>query len=63
MPWDDLHEPKKSGKRGGGSQGGPGDKLPFDIPQIQIPKFKPSLFGLLLDCCYWSGLFPVHFIL
>ena len=62
MPWDDLHEPGKSGSRGGGSQGGGSqDKPPFDIPQIQIPKFKPSLFwiigGLLLMVWIIPGTF------
>ena len=62
MPWDDLHEPGKSGKKGGGSQGGGSqDKPPFDIPQIQIPKFKPSTFwviaGLLLMVWIIPGTF------
>ena len=62
MPWDDLHEPGKSGNRGGGSQGGGSqDKPPFDIPQIQIPKFKPSMFwivgGLLLMVWIIPGTF------
>jgi modulator of FtsH protease HflK len=46
MPWDDLHEPKGSEDRfkGGGGQGGGGpQKPPFDIPQIKIPQFKPSM--------------------
>jgi modulator of FtsH protease HflK len=46
MPWDDLHEPKGSEDRfkGGGGQGGGGSqKPPFDIPQIKIPQFKPSM--------------------
>jgi modulator of FtsH protease HflK len=49
MPWDDLHESKESRNKGGGSQGGgpPQDKMPFDIPQIQIPKFKPSMFWII----------------
>ena len=62
MPWDDLHEPGKSGNRGGGGQGGGSqDKTPFDIPQIQIPKFKPSMFwvvgGLLLMVWIIPGTF------
>ena len=46
MPWDDLHEPKGSEDRfkGSGGQGGGGPiKPPFDIPQIKIPQFKPSM--------------------
>ena len=50
MPWDDLHEPKgpedrfRSGGRQGGSQ-----KPPFDIPQIKVPQFKPSMIlGIIL---------------
>ena len=44
MSWDDLHEPRPpretgpSGPRGGGGGGGP----QFEIPQIKVPKFKPS---------------------
>ena len=61
MPWDDLHEPKDSGKRGGGSQGGPEDKLPFDIPQIQIPKFKPSMFWLIVGLLLMVWIIPGTF--
>ena len=48
MPWDDLHEPKGPEDRfkggGGGSQ-----KPPFEIPQIKIPQFKPSMIlGIIL---------------
>ncbi|MCH8312376.1 MAG: FtsH protease activity modulator HflK [Nitrospinae bacterium] len=46
MAWDDLHEkktPKDPSKGGGGSSGG-GGKTPFDIPQLNLPKFKPSMF-------------------
>ncbi|KMP11462.1 cell division protein FtsH [Candidatus Nitromaritima sp. SCGC AAA799-C22] len=49
MPWDDLHEPKGPEER---FRGGGSNKPPFDIPQIKVPKFKPSMFwmiaGLLL---------------
>lgn len=42
MPWDDLHEQKSSEDRfkggGGGSQ-----KPPFEMPQIKVPQFKPSM--------------------
>ena len=61
MPWDDLHESKDSGKRGGGSQGGPEDKLPFDIPQIQIPKFKPSMFWLIVGLLLLVWIIPGTF--
>jgi len=62
MPWDDLHESKESGKRGGGSQGGgPDDKLPFDIPQIQIPKFKPSMFWLIVGLLLLVWIIPGTF--
>jgi membrane protease subunit HflK len=48
MAWDDLHEPRSSDDRpkgsGGPPSGGGGGKPPFDLPQIQIPKFKPSVF-------------------
>jgi len=47
MPWDDLHEPKGPEDRfkgGGGSQ-----KPPFEIPQIKVPQFKPSMIlGIIL---------------
>ena len=29
MPWDDLHEPKEPGNKGGRNQGGPEDKTSF----------------------------------
>ena len=62
MPWDDLHEPGKSGKRGGGSQGGGSqDKPPFDIPQIQIPKFKPSTFWLIAGLLLMVWIIPGTF--
>ena len=50
MPWDDLHEKKgpENWLRGGGG-GGSSGKPPFEIPQLKIPKFKPSLvLGLVL---------------
>ena len=49
MPWDDLHEPKGPEDRfRGGGQGG-SQKPPFDIPQIKVPQFKPSmLLGIIL---------------
>jgi len=42
MPWDDLHESKGSEERFKGGAGGP-QKPPFDIPQIKVPQFKPSM--------------------
>ncbi len=51
MPWDDLHEPKGPEDRfkGSGGQGGGSGKPPFDIPQIKIPQFKPSMvLGVIL---------------
>ena len=55
MPWDDLHESKEpddrfknKGSQGGGGQGGP-PKPPFEIPQLKLPQFKPSmLLGVIL---------------
>lgn len=53
MAWDDLHEqrppdePFKGGS--GGPPGGGGGKPPFDIPQLNLPKFKPSMFfGIII---------------
>lgn len=54
MPWDDLHESKGPQDRfgpGGGGQGSGPRGPQFEIPRINLPKFKPSLFasmGLLL---------------
>ena len=56
MPWDDLHEskePKDRSKNRGGQGGGRQDdglpKPPFNIPEINIPQFKPSmLLGIIL---------------
>ncbi|MBT5470270.1 MAG: FtsH protease activity modulator HflK [Nitrospina sp.] len=56
MPWDDLHESKEPddrfknrGGQGGGGQGGGPPKPPFEIPQIKIPQFKPSMIvGIIL---------------
>lgn len=50
MAWDDLHEPRGPEDRfrgaGGGNQPG---KPPFEIPQLKIPKFKPSMIlGIVL---------------
>jgi len=47
MAWDDLHEqrpPEDPFKGGGGGPSGGGGKPPFDIPQLNLPKFKPSMF-------------------
>ena len=53
MAWDDLHEQKppddpfKGGS--GGTPGGGGGKSPFDIPQLNLPKFKPSMIlGIII---------------
>jgi membrane protease subunit HflK len=63
MAWDDLHEPGGSQDKfkgggppknpGGGSGGGP----QFDIPQIKVPKFKPShiLIGVIALLAVWIG--------
>ena len=56
MPWDDLHESKEPkdrfknrGGQGGGGQGEGPPQPPFNIPQIKIPQFKPSiLWGVIL---------------
>ena len=55
MPWDDLHDSKEPddrfknrGSQSGGGQGGP-PKPPFEIPQLKVPQFKPSmLIGIIL---------------
>ena len=55
MPWDDLHDSKEPddrfknrGPQSGGGEGGP-PKPPFEIPQLKIPQFKPSmLLGVIL---------------
>lgn len=50
MAWDDLHEsrgPEDRFQKGGGSSGG--GKPPFEIPQIKMPKFRPSMvLGIVL---------------
>ncbi len=52
MAWDDLHEPKGPDDRfrgGGGGGQEPGNRPPFEIPQIKVPKFKPSmLLGIVI---------------
>ena len=53
MPWDDLHESKEPKDRfkntGGGRQDDGPPKPPFNIPQIKIPQFKPSMvWGIIL---------------
>lgn len=56
MPWDDLHESKEPkdrfknrGGQGGGGQGEGPPQPPFNIPQIKIPQFKPSMvWGIIL---------------
>ena len=56
MPWDDLHESKEPkdrfknrGGQGGGRQDDGPPQPPFNIPQIKIPQFKPSmLLGIIL---------------
>ena len=56
MPWDDLHESKEPkdrfknrGGQGGGGQGDGPPQPPFNIPQIKIPQFKPSMvWGIIL---------------
>ncbi len=67
MPWDDLHEKKGPEKwfRGGGG-GGSSGKPPFEIPQLKIPKIKPSLvLGLFARdavlCRIWSSAAGVRF--
>ena len=56
MPWDDLHESKEPedrfknrGGQGSGGQGGGPPRPPFEIPQLKVPQFKPSmLIGIIL---------------
>ena len=63
MAWDDLHEPGSSQDKfkGGGPPrnpgGGPGGNPQFEIPQIKVPKFKPShiLIGLIALVALWVG--------
>jgi modulator of FtsH protease HflK len=48
MPWDDLHEPKGPEDRFKGGGGNP-QKPPFEVPQLKIPQFKPSMIlGIIL---------------
>ncbi|OGW15882.1 MAG: HflK protein [Nitrospinae bacterium RIFCSPLOWO2_12_FULL_47_7] len=53
MSWDDIHEsngPQDRPNPGGGKSGGPRGPQ-FEFPQINLPKFKPSLLvsaGILL---------------
>jgi modulator of FtsH protease HflK len=48
MPWDDLHEPKGPEDRFKGGSGSP-QKPPFEIPQLKVPQFKPSMIlGIIL---------------
>ena len=48
MAWDDLHEPKGPEERFRGGQG-PSGKPPFDMPQLKVPQFKPSMIlGIVL---------------
>jgi membrane protease subunit HflK len=63
MAWDDLHEPGSSQDKfkGGGPPknpgGGPGGNPQFEIPQIKVPKFKPShiLIGVIALLALWIG--------
>ena len=49
MPWDDLHESKEPEERFKNRGGGGPPKTPFEIPQIKVPQFKPSmLLGIIL---------------
>jgi len=49
MPWDDLHESKEPKNKGGGRQDDGPPAPPFNIPQIKIPQFKPSMvWGIIL---------------
>ena len=49
MPWDDLHESKEPKNKGGGRQDDGPPTPPFNIPQIKIPQFKPSMvWGIIL---------------
>jgi membrane protease subunit HflK len=65
MAWDDLHEqrppddPFKGG--GGGPTGGGGGKPPFDIPQLNLPKFKPSMFLGIIIFLLLAWIFPGTF--
>jgi len=44
MAWDDLHEPRGPEERFRGGSQGPSGKPPFDLPQVKMPQFKPSMF-------------------
>ena len=51
MAWDDLHEqrPPEDPFKGTGGPPRGGGKPPFDIPQLNLPKFKPSMvFGIII---------------
>ncbi len=61
MPWDDLHEPKKSQDSFKGKGGGQGGEPPrgggpnLEIPPIKLPKFQPAMIwaGLALMLLIW----------
>lgn len=59
MSWDELHDSKGPGERGGGSQGG--SKPPFDIPQIRVPKFKPSMLWMIVGALVLVWIVPGTF--
>ena len=61
MPWDDLHESKGSGNKSGGGPGDSSNKPPFDFPQIQIPKFKPSMIWAILGVLLVVWIIPGTF--
>lgn len=52
MPWDDLHEskgPEDRFRSGGGKGPSSSGKPPFDMPQLKVPQFKPSMvWGIIL---------------
>lgn len=54
MAWDDLHEPGGEKFKGGSSRGSGGGPQ-FEMPQIKIPKFKPShiMMGVVALLVLW----------
>lgn len=67
MPWDDLHESKgpqdrfRPGGGGGGQGGGPQRGPQFEFPQINLPKFKPSLLVTVVTLLLVVWILPSTF--
>ncbi len=64
MAWDDLHEPGGQQDRFKGGSRGPGGGPQFEIPQIKIPKFKPSViwWGVVALLLLWILPSVIYFV-